>query len=223
MPLRIQRDISKLKQGLIEMSVMVEEQFFKAQQSVRERNAALARAVVEKDRAVDLKEVDLEEECLKTLALNQPVATDLRLIVAVLKINNDLERIGDLAVNIAERMLTLAEHGDVPFPFDCNRMSGIVHTMLRQSIEALVNLDKAIAYEVLAQDGEIDTIHRQMYGAAAAEMRARPEQIEYLLHAVAISRYLERIADHVTNIAEDVIYLIDGEIIRHQVKGIEVS
>lgn len=217
MPMRIQRDIAKLKQQMLEMSVRVEEVFSRTIRCVKERDAAAAQVIIDGDRALDIAEVDLEEECLKTLALNQPVATDLRFIVAVLKINNDLERIGDLAVNIAERVLTLADHAEVPLPFDFNRMSGIAQIMLHRSIEALVNLDKGTAYEVLAQDREIDTIHREMYRAASKEMCAKPGQIESLLHGIAVSRYLERIADHATNIAEDVIYLVDGEIVRHHI------
>lgn len=219
MPMRIQRDIAKLKQRLLEMSVRVEEVFSRTIRCVKDRDATAARLLIDGDRDIDLAEVDLEEECLKTLALNQPVASDLRLLVTVLKINNDLERIGDLAVNIAERVLTLADHTEVPLPFDFNRMSGIAQVMLHRSIEALVNLDKTTAYEVLAQDREIDTIHREMYRTASQEMCEKPGQIEFLLHGIAVSRYLERIADHATNIAEDVIYLVDGEIVRHNIEG----
>ncbi len=215
MPMRIQRDIAKLKQRLLEMSVQVEEVLSRAIRCVKERDTAAAQAIIAGDRELDIAEVDLEEECLKTLALNQPVAGDLRLIVTVLKINNDLERIGDLAVNIAERVLSLADHPEITLPFDFNRMSGVAQVMLHRSIEALINLDKTTAYEVLAQDGEIDTMHREMYQAASQEMRKNPDRIELLLHGIAISRYLERIADHVTNSAEDVIYLVDGEIVRH--------
>ncbi len=218
MPLRIQRDIAKLKNRLLEMGLKIEETFARAVQCVRERDTVLAEKIVAGDREIDLAEVDLEEECLKTLALNQPVAGDLRLIVTVLKINNDLERIGDLVVNMAERVVTLAKHPEVEMPFDFGRMAHIAHIMLHVAIEALVNLDKSRAYEVLARDEEIDTMHREMYKTAGRLMREHPDQSEILLHGIALSRYLERIADHATNIAEDVIYLVDGEIVRHHVK-----
>ncbi len=218
MPMRIQRDIAKLKTRLLEMGLKIEETFARAVQCVRDRNTQMASAIVAGDREIDLAEVDLEEECLKTLALNQPVAGDLRLIVTVLKINNDLERIGDLVVNMAERVITLAAHPEVELPFDFSRMAHTAHLMLHASIEALVNLDKSRAYEVLARDEEIDTMHREMYQRAGQMLRERPGQAEILLHGIALSRYLERIADHATNIAEDVIYLVDGEIVRHQVK-----
>lgn len=218
MTVRVQKDIEKLKQRLLEMGLVIEEVFSKAVRCVQKRDITLAREIIEGDRAVDIAEVDLEEECLKTLALYQPVAADLRLIVAVMKINNDLERIGDLAVNIAERILTLSQRQDVELPFDFNRMSSVVRDMLKKSIDSLVKLDKQKAREVLACDEEIDSIHRAMYSTASENMRQSPNKIEYLLNAIAISRYLERIADHITNIAEDVIYLIEGEIVRHNIK-----
>jgi len=215
MPLRIQRDIVKLKNRLLEMGITIEEVFARAVQCVRERDAEAAKTIIAGDREIDLAEVDLEEECLKTLALNQPVAGDLRLIVTVLKINNDLERIGDLVVNMAERVITLAEHPEVELPFDFTRMAHTAHVMLHTAIESLVNIDRERAIEVLARDEEIDTMHREMYAMAGCMLREHPEKAEIILHAIALSRYLERIADHVTNIAEDVIYLVDGEIVRH--------
>ena len=161
-------------------------------------------------------EVEVEEDCLKTLALYQPVAIDLRFIVAVLKINNDLERIGDLAVNIAERSVFLAHQPGVGITLDFIDMAQKARGMLEKSLDALVNFSVDIAGEVCASDDIIDGINRQMYLKVQKAIGDNPEQIESLIHLLSISRHLERIADHATNIAEDVIYMIDGEIVRHR-------
>lgn len=160
-------------------------------------------------------EVDLEEDCLKILALHQPVAIDMRFIVAVLKINNDLERIGDLSVNIAERAISLARQVRTETPFDFDGMAVKVQSMLHRSLDALVNSDARLAREVLTSDDEIDAIHRQMYEDVKKAIVECPDKIDSLIQLLAVSRNLERIADHTSNIAEDVIYLVDGEIIRH--------
>jgi phosphate transport system protein len=161
-------------------------------------------------------EVEVEESCLKILALHQPVATDLRFIIAVLKINNDLERVGDLAVNIAERALFLAAQPETKIDFDFTSMVVRTQEMLKKSLDVLVNLNARLAYEVCAFDDEIDAMNRQMYLIVQEAMNAHPEQVEHLLHLLSASRHLERIADHATNIAEDVIYMIKGEIVRHK-------
>jgi phosphate transport system protein len=158
----------------------------------------------------------MEEECLKILALHQPVGSDLRLIVAILKINNDLERIGDLSVNIAERAVFLASPETIDIPLDFARMAENVESMLRRSLDALVNTDLAAAHEVLEADDEVDAINREMYVQVQDAIRQHPQRVERLIHLLSASRHLERIADHATNIAEDVIYMIEGEIVRHR-------
>ena len=163
-------------------------------------------------------EVDLEEECLKTLALHQPMAVDLRMIIAILKINNDLERIGDLAVDATERALVLTTLPPINFPFDIPTMSQAVQKMLAHSLDALVNQDLALAEEVCASDDAVDAIHSEVFIRVEEEIVKHPEHIQQLLTFLSVSRYLERIADHATNIAEDVIYLIKGNIVRHQEK-----
>jgi phosphate transport system protein len=177
---------------------------------------ALARKIIDEDIQIDRTEVEVEEECLKVLALHQPVAIDLRFIVAVLKINNDLERIGDLAVNIAERSYFLASQPEINVSFDFTEMSNNTEAMLNKSLDALVNLSPALAHEVCISDDVIDNINRQMYLKIQDEIIKHPDRITALIHLLSISRHLERIADHATNIAEDVIYMIEGEIVRHK-------
>lgn len=184
-------------------------------QAVRERDAALAHAVVEGDRSIDQAEIDLEEDCLKLLALYQPVAGDLRFIVAVLKINNDLERIGDLAVNIAERAESMAQAAPAAFPFDFSTMSARAALMLRQSLDSLSSGQIELARAVCAMDDEVDAINRRMYEQVRDAILQNPERIETYIQILGISRALERIADHATDIAEDVVYMASGEIIRH--------
>jgi phosphate transport system protein len=218
---RLHREIDKLKQELLGLSAMVENAVHMAVKSVAERNARMARTVIDGDEEIDQMEVDLEEDCLKLLALYQPVAIDLRYVIAILKINNDLERIGDLAVNLAERGVLLAGLPDMEIPFDFEGMVEKVKWMLRASLDALINQDANLASEVWSADDEVDDINRQMYLTVEQCMRAEPEKIERLMVVLGISRLLERIADHATNIAEDVIYLTTGQIVRHRPEDLE--
>ena len=212
----LQREIDNLKKKLLALGAFVEEDVQKAVTAISERNASTAREVIESDPDIDKMEIDIEEDCLKVLALHQPVAIDLRFIVAVLKINNDLERIGDLAVNIAERAAFLATQERVDIPFDFVGMASKAKTMLARSLDALINGDTELAHSVCAADDEVDQINREMYYQIQDGIRNSPEQMVCLLHLLSVSRHLERIADHATNIAEDVIYMIAGEIVRHR-------
>jgi phosphate transport system protein len=212
----LDREIDKLKKHILTLSAMAEERVQQAVEAVNARKAALAAQVVERDNEVDMMEVDIEEECLKILALYQPVAGDLRFVVAVLKINNDLERIADLAVNIAERADFLARHAPVDIPLDFEIMSEKSQAMLRKSLDALMTMNAALARQVGADDDEVDELNRQMYLKIQEAMRRHPDQIDCLIHLLSVSRHLERIADYATNIAEDVVYMIDGDIIRHK-------
>jgi phosphate transport system protein len=160
--------------------------------------------------------VDLEEDCLKILALYQPVATDLRLIVSVMKINNDIERIGDLAVNIAERTLFLCTEPPIEAPSDLADMRTKALAMLTGSLDSLVRQDTKRAREVRTGDDEVDDLNRQIFREFSAAVRKNPENVECLLSYLSVGRHLERIADYATNIAEDVIYLMEGEIVRHK-------
>ncbi|MDY0003667.1 MAG: phosphate signaling complex protein PhoU [Polyangia bacterium] len=212
---RLSREIEKLKKRILVLSAEVERALQRAVESVTEQRADLAQAVIDGDEEIDRQEVDLEEECLKLLALHQPVAIDLRFIVAVLKINSDLERIGDLAVNIAQRTLMLAASPGLATIFDFREMADRVQQMLRSSLDALVNLDTPLAYDVIASDDEVDVMNRQMYKRAADAIMQNPEQADRLIMLLSVSRLLERVSDHATNIAEDIVYLSSGEIIRH--------
>lgn len=212
----LEREVDKLKRRILNLSSMVEDSVYKAVKSVEERNPDLAENVVRADHDIDTMEVEVEEECLKLLALYQPVATDLRLVVAVLKINNDLERIGDLAVNIAHRSKALSKLKKVSAMFHFNNMAAKVKNMLRLALEALVNLDGKLARDVCAADDEVDDINREMHRQIRESIKTHPDDLEALLYFISVSRNLERIADHATNIAEDVIYMIEGEIVRHR-------
>lgn len=212
----LEREIQGLKRKILMLSSVVEESVSKALVSVKDLNQGIAEEVLNRDQDIDLKEVEVEEDCLKILALHQPVAIDLRYVVMVLKMNNDLERIGDLAVNIAERAIFLSKTPQVAVPFDFDRMSQLTREMLRRSINAFIQVDAKLAQEVCSSDDEVDQINRAMYDKVYDAIRKHPEQVEPLIHYLSISRHLERIADYATNLAEDVIYMIEGRIIRHQ-------
>jgi len=215
MPRRLQKEIDRLKRMMLAEGALVEERLRLAVRSIGERNLKLAEMVIEGDTEIDNMEVDLEEECLKILALHQPVAIDLRFIVAVLKINSDLERIGDLCVDIAEDSLALSAKEKIEIPFDFPTMAGKVQTMLRNSLDALVNMDSAMAYAVCAADDEVDDINRSTYDKVEAGIRQYPERIREFFRIINVSRRLERIADHATAIAMDIIYMAEGQIVRH--------
>ncbi|MBN1867028.1 phosphate signaling complex protein PhoU [Candidatus Sumerlaeota bacterium] len=210
------KELDKIKKRVLWLGTVVEDGVRKSVEALLHRDPVLARQVIEDDAKVDEIEVEVEEECLKVLALHQPVAVDLRFLVAVLKINNDLERVGDYAVNIAERAEFLALHEPVPLEFDFERMTRKSQDMLKRSLNALVNMDVALAREVGAADDEVDRMNREMYEIVQEEMSRRPEQIKALIHLLSVSRHLERIADLATNIAEDVVYMVKGEIVRHK-------
>jgi len=196
---------------------MVEERLHKAVLAVINRDRDLADEVIRNDADVDAMEVDIEEELLKIMALNQPVAVDLRFLVATLKINNDLERIGDLAVNIAERAKVLSRKAHESMPVDLAPMSQATELMLHDSIDALVNLNARAATAVCKQDDVVDKMHHDIDRTIKARMVAETDKdaIDVLVALLRVSRDLERIADHATNIGEDLIYMTDGRIIRH--------
>ena len=196
---------------------MVEEIVQKAIKALAGHDRELAQQVIANDDSINRLEVDLEEECLKVLALYQPVASDLRMIVAVLKINNDLERIADQAVNICERALAVIDSPHLVCPLELDLMAKKVIDMLEKSLDALVNTDPDLARRVLELDDEVVTIHSQNYKAFKDYVRQNPETVDSVLRYLTVSRHLERIADLATNIAEDVIYLNEGEIVRHTI------
>jgi phosphate transport system protein len=211
----LRKEIENLKRMILALSGVVEEAFHKAVAAIERRDTSLAEDVIRSDARVDEMEVEVEEECLKILALHQPVAMDLRYIVAVLKLNNDLERIGDLAVNIAEQGQRLADRTAPVVTVELTEMTRRVEWMLSGSLDALVNLDVETARQICAADDEVDRMHRQVYDQIQAMMREGGQRVDTLIHILSVSRYLERIADLSTNIAEDVLYMVDGEIVRH--------
>jgi phosphate transport system protein len=215
MRVHLQRDIEKLKRRLLVLSSEVEEDVRLAVRALAEHDETLAREVVAREIQTNEMEVDIEEDCLKILALHQPVAGDLRYIIAALKIDRDLERIGDLAAHIAERSLTLADLPPLDIPFRLDEMGAKVQAMLKKALDAFTTLDSAAAHEVCRMDGEINAIKRHTFRQVRDVVMEAPVLFNALMQVMHISRHLERIADHATNIAEDIIYLADGRIVRH--------
>lgn len=219
------REVEKLKMHILALGALVEKQLYDADRAVETRQVDLATKVIDTDSEVDMKEIEIEEECLKILALYQPVAGDLRYVVSILKINNDLERIGDLAVNIAERAELLAAKPTPKVSIDFPSMTIKVQDMLKKSIDSLVNLDAGMAAEVCNADDEVDYMNRKIYDIIkqAISLEPAPENVSTMIHLLLVSRFLERIADHTTNIAEDVIYTIEARIVRHHQKTANVD
>ncbi len=225
----LQKEINHLKESILRLCADIEKMLALATKAVVERDTNIAEQVITMDNDIDNTEVEIEENCLKILALYQPVAIDLRVIITVLKINNDLERIGDLAVNIAERANFLATHK--PFldkidlisvnnsnSFDFISMSEVVAEMLHKSVDALIQLDDELATDVCKKDDIVDEQNKQMHLLVESMIKSGFDDITGLIHLLSISRHLERIADHATNIAEDVIYMIKGDIVRHNIE-----
>ncbi|MEM7210096.1 MAG: phosphate signaling complex protein PhoU [Pseudomonadota bacterium] len=212
------REIDRLNQHIIEFADRIDEQVKSSIEAVKNSDKNLAKAVIEGDIAIDEREIELEEECLKLLALHQPMAADLRLIIAILKINNDLERIGDHAVNIAERSLQLADIDSIQFPEEISTLSKQTVLMFRKSLLALVERDSEIARDVIAADSEVDELNRQMHKLVVKRIHEQPQLAEQHILMLSVCRQLERIGDHASNIAEDVVYLLTGDIVRHEEK-----
>ena len=215
MRIHLQRDIEKLKRRLLVLSTEVEEAVRQSIRALAERDVALARQVVEREIQTNSMEVDVEEDCLKILALHQPVAGDLRYIIAVLKMDRDLERIADLAAHIAERGLALFDLPALDIPFRLDEMGVKVQFMLKKALDAFVSLNSEAAHEVCAMDGEINAIKKDTFRQVRQAVMEVPQKFDPLMQVMHISRHLERIADHATNIAEDLIYLVEGRIVRH--------
>jgi phosphate transport system protein len=217
----LERDLDNLKQGLLTLAASVEEALHKAIRALQQHDARLAQEVIDGDNQIDEDENHIEEECLKILALHQPVAVDLRRIAAAMKINGELERMADLAEDIAERAVHLAGLRAMEVPAKLQRMTDLTTSMVRQSLDAFVNLDARLARTVCRLDDEVDRYNTEIIAELIAAMRASPALVEAGLSFFSATRHLERIADHATNIAEDVVYLVEGEIIRHRPGAVE--
>ena len=209
------RDLEKLADDLVHMTAATESALGRALESILTRDVELARAVVEGDVEIDRLEVLLEEDALKILALHVPVAGDLRFVVTAIKMNHDLERIADIAANIAKRTIEMTKMPPVPPPEQFDVMAQRTRTMLREAILSLVRRDPAMAKRVCEEDDEVDDLNRTILAALEERLKREPENVPALLRWVSSVRNLERIADGATNVAEDVIYLEEGEIIRH--------
>lgn len=213
----LQRDLDEIKKDLLQLGNLVETAINNSLIALNDRRPELAEAVIADEKVIDEREVLIEEECLKILALHQPVAMDLRFIVVVLKVNNDLERMGDMAANIAERSLFLSSEDPLTTLPDFSKvMPSSIRTMVKNSLEAMVKLDVEMAREVIEMDNRVDDINRQMYVEFQNQVQKDPTTTKRALGLLSVSRYLERIADLATNIAEDVIFMVEGEVIRHQ-------
>lgn len=212
----VQRQIELLKDKILNVGGLVEEAIANAVTAMVNRDANMAQRVIGSDDDIDQIEVEVEEDCLKILALYQPVAADLRFVVAILKINNDLERMGDLAKNIAKRAAYLAKQAPLELPFNVRDMAIKVQAMVKLSLDALVNSSSAIARQVRSEDDVVDNYREAIRDQIMKTIKVMPERVEYLLKLNSVSKHLERIADMATNIAEDVIYMVEGEIVRHR-------
>ena len=211
----LQKAIENLMKRLIALSAKVEDSVQLALKSLEERDQDIVKRIIAIDEEVDREEIDIEEECLKILALHQPVAIDLRYIIAALKINNDLERIGDLALDIAKHADKIIAEPPLPESFDLSEIHAKTSNMLKTSLDSIINLKAEDAVAVLEGDDEVDDLCRDFGRMVLNHMKSDAEHSHILIQYIYISRRLERIADLATNIAEDVLYMIKGEIVRH--------
>ncbi|MBL8830050.1 MAG: phosphate signaling complex protein PhoU [Planctomycetaceae bacterium] len=210
------RQLTLLKQKLLLVGTYVEEAFAKAITALINRDRNLAISVIEGDAEIDRLEVDCEEECLKTLALYQPVvATDLRFVVAVLKINNDLERMGDLSRNIAKRVVLLSEVAPQDMVSDLRPAASRAQAMMKRALDSFVHLDVTMAHAVRRDDDEVDVMRREFQRRTLELIRQEPQSAEIWLALNSVSKHIERLADMAVNVAEEVIYLVEGAIVRH--------
>jgi phosphate transport system protein len=218
MSIHLTRDLANLHEHIMSMCAAVEDVVHRAVDELGKPDVEVSRQIVDRDDEIDRWDVRIEEECLKILALHQPVADNLRRVAAVMKIAWELERVADLAVNIAERAAGLAGVSEVIVPEKFNYMALVALDMLRMALDAFVAQDSRRARKVCAQDDVVDTLNREIIDELLQMMKRSPDLIEPALHLFSASRHIERVADHATNIAEDVVYLVEGEIIRHQPK-----
>ena len=218
-----QEELEQLKTRLLEMGGLAEENVRVAVQGLVERDPALIDRVLFGDEPVNRLHIEIDGRCFTLLALHQPMAVDLRAIVAAVKINTDLERVGDLAINIAEAARRYAKHAPVKKLIDIPRMATIAQSMLRDSLDAFVRRDTDLAQRVLNEDDKLDALKTQIFRELLTYMLQDPATIEAALDLILISRHLERIGDHATNIAEDVIFMVSARDVRHHVRDDSVA
>ena len=212
----LEEELDQLRTKLIKMGSLVEEQIDFATRSLFENNPELAKIVIDRDVKVDKYDVKIDKICQRIFALTQPVAVDLRIIMAALKINNDLERIGDIAVNIAERAEPLKENLELLKQAGLCDMAEKVKLMMNKTIDSMVNNDHELAFGVIKSDDVIDEMEQDIFRSLIARMEKDPSIIKPCAHCIILLRHFERLADHATNIAEEVVFLVDAKIIKHK-------
>jgi phosphate transport system protein len=210
-----QVELEQLKAKLLEMSALVESAIYRSVQGVVEKNAELAQLVIKNEARVNELEIEIDDMAIGLLALQAPMATDLRFITAALKINNDLERMGDLAVSMAEAALALVDEPSIRPLIDIPHIAGLAQGMVRKSLDAFVTRDEDLARSVLASDDAVDNLRTASFHELTSFMSKNPEHIQQALRLLSVVRNLERIADHATNIAEDVLFMVKGIDVRH--------
>jgi phosphate transport system protein len=208
-------ELEALKQTLLAMGGLVEDQIRRAMRALLERDDVIAQDVIDRDRQVNTYDVEVDEQCVNLLALNQPAAGDLRFITTAMKIVTDLERIGDQAVNIAQRALELNREPQLKPYIDLPRMADKAQRMVKESLDAFVARDTALARQVCGEDAEVDALKEQIFRELLTFMMEDPRTVSRAIRVILISRFMERVADHATNIAEMVIYLVEGKMVRH--------
>jgi phosphate transport system protein len=215
---RFQQGLDELKERLLEMGGMAEAAIELAAESYRKRDGRLAQQVFEREKMINQSQRTIDEMAVDLLAMQQPMATDLRFVLAVLKINSDLERVGDLAVNIAQRSIDLCEGPELEVPVDIARMTTAVSTMVRRALESFLSAKAEVAQAVLEMDTIVDRMKDEAFINLVAQMKQNPDKVRSYLDVLLITRSLERIADHATNISEDVIFWVSGADVRHNVR-----
>jgi phosphate transport system protein len=208
-------ELDGLKQTLLAMGAMVEDQIRRVMRALVERDEALARDVIERDREVNVYDVEIDEKCVELLALYQPTAGDLRFITTAMKIVTDLERIGDQAVNIAQRAIELNQEPQLKPYIDLPRMADKAQRMVKDALDSFVSRDTTLAREVCGRDNEVDALKEQIFRELLTYMMADPKTIARSIRLILVSRFFERVADHATNIAEMVIYMVESKMVRH--------
>jgi len=211
-------ELKSLKEKLLEMGARAEEQIALAVRGLKDREEKLACLVLDREEAINLLDIEVDEMCLSLLALRQPMATDLRFITSAMKISGDLERIGDLAVNIAERTIDLLKQPELKPLIDIPRMAGLAQEMVRDALNAFINRDDALARDVVLRDDQVDQLENQVFRELLTYMMQDPGTISVAVDLILVGRHLERIADHATNIGEDVIYMVRGKTIKHHIE-----
>jgi phosphate transport system protein len=211
-------ELKSLKEKLLEMAARAEEQIALAVRGLKDREEKLACQVLDREESINLLDIEIDEMCMRFLALRQPMATDLRFITSAMKISSDLERIADLAVNIAERTIDLLKQPELKPLIDIPRMAEMAQAMVRDALNAFVNGDEALARDVCQRDDQVDQLNDQVFRELLTYMMQEPGTISRAVDLILVGRHLERIADHATNIGEDVIYMVRGKTIKHHIE-----